>query len=160
MRRWLDDCATVVRRAYQAATKRPAVRDRLHARGRDHQLDKARSAAYADRAALMTLLEQMARLAMAGAQLNELLVFSETLREKAFELAGPTPRSLDQLDLEEAKLDGHEDLQQIRRRVHGKTPVALLEEAETALAIAAINLERARACRIAAAGLAAQERAS
>lgn len=150
LRRWLDECADVVARTYQAATRREAVRNRLHAAGRDHQLDKARSRAHSDKAALMTVIEQMSRIAQAGGTLEELLSFPELLAEAAYDLAGTTPRSLDHLDLEESKLDSLEDILQMRRRVHGHTPAALREEAELLSRMASLCTERARACRTAA----------
>lgn len=147
LRAWLDDCVETVRRAYAAATRRAVVRERLHASGRDHQLDKARSHAYADRAALAVVLGQMGRIAAAGGTLEELLGFGQVLTEAAYDLARVQPRTLDCIDLEEQRLDGHEDVLQLRRRIHGETPAALREEAELCARVAALYTERARTCR-------------
>lgn len=147
-KRWLDDCAELARRVYAGAMRRAYVRRQLHAQGRDHQLDKAASRAYADRSALVTVIYQMRRLAGAGGTLAELLGFAEALHEVAFELAGAAPRELHALDLEEQRLGGMENDLQILRRIRGAHPDRLREEAELRSRIAALNLEAARALRI------------
>ncbi|MBX3173248.1 MAG: hypothetical protein KF709_02495 [Gemmatimonadaceae bacterium] len=151
--RFVGDCDAVVRRAYAAVMKRGAVRRALHAGGRDHQLDKAHSKAYAGQSALAVVMHQMERLRRSGANLAELLRFAEVLYETAFELAGAVPRSLDAIDLEEQRMDADEDVLQMRRRVNGATTAGLYEEADLCARVAATMSERARALRLQAMAL-------
>ncbi len=137
------DPLTLVRRTYAAALKRGAVRRGLHAHGRDHQLDKAHSLAYAHSSALAVLMDQMQRLRRAGCTLEELMRFPETLYEHALELAGNAMRCLDSLDLMESRLDADQDLRQMQRRVHGETAEALRQEADICSHVAAVNTELA-----------------
>jgi hypothetical protein len=137
----------VVRRTYAAVMRRGAVRRALHAHGRDHQLDKAHSRAYAHDSALAKLRDQMTRCARAGATLEELLRIPELLYEHAFLLKGPARRTLDALDSEEARIDAEEDVVQMRRRIRGETPATNREEADLAARLATINTERSIALR-------------
>lgn len=143
----ITDDGDLVRRTYAAVMRRGAVRRALHAHGRDHQIDKAHSRAYAHDSALAKLRDQMSRFAKAGCTLEELLRIPELLYEHAFLLKGPARRSLDALDLEEARIDAEEDVIQLRRRVRGETPAGNREEADIAARLATINTERAIALR-------------
>jgi hypothetical protein len=145
-RRFVDECVELVRRAYVGTMLREAVRQKLNAAGRDHQLDKARSKAYADASALATVAAQVKRLAAAGTRLEELLRLPEALYLIVLDLAGDTPRSLDQIDQDETRLNGRENDMQMHRRVHGETPARLREEAEIAQRLVTLNAERARSC--------------
>jgi hypothetical protein len=135
--------ATLARRTYAAALKRGAVRRKLHAHTRDHQLDKAHSKAYAHSSALAVVMDQMERLSDADSTLEELMRFPETLYEHALELAGRTMRSLDALDLDESRLDADQDMKQMQRRVHGESPATLRREADVCSHVASVNTELA-----------------
>lgn len=148
VRQYILDVTDVVRRTYAAVMRRAAVRRALHAHGRDHQLDKAHSRAYAHSSALAVLHDQMKRLSDAGATLEELLRLPESLYEYAFLLKGPQRRSLDAIDSEEARVDAEEDIVQMRRRVRGETPAGNREEADVCARMATLNTERAIALRV------------
>lgn len=148
VRRYVLDLSDLVRRTYAAVMRRGSVRRALHAGGRDHQLDKAHSRAYAHSSALAVLLEQMARLDRAGATLEELLRIPEALYEHAFMLKGPARRTLDAIDSDESRVDADEDVLQMRRRVRGETPAGNREEADVSARLATLNTERAIALRV------------
>lgn len=148
LRRFLDEAVTWAQRTYVGAMRRASVRRELHRFARDHQLDKARSSAYAAHSALVTVIAQMTRLWRAGANLAELLRFGECLLMVARALAATAPRSLDVLDLEEQRLDGYEDEQQMRRNVRPHTAAGLVEEIATCERLVAVNSERALALRV------------
>lgn len=148
MHQYILDVTDTVRRTYAAVLRRAAVRRALHAGGRDHQLDKAHSRAYAHSSALAVLHDQMRRCSRAGATLEELLRLPESLYEYAFLLKGPQRRSLDAIDSEEARADADEDILQMRRRVRGETPAGNREEADVCARLATLNTERAIALRV------------
>lgn len=139
----LGDIAESTRRVYAAVLKRGVVRRKLHAHGRDHQLDRAHSKAHAHSSALAVVREQMQRLSTAGATLEELMRFPEALYAHALELVGQAMRCLDSLDLAESKLDSDEELKQMLRRIHGESPAALRMEAEVRSHVACVNTEMA-----------------
>ncbi len=134
------------RRVYVALTARSGVRARLHARGRDHALDKARSRAYAHESALARLTLELLALREAGASAAELERVVVHVRQVVM-FAGPDPRALDLLDAHETRVDGLEDELAMRRRIRGATVDELLEEAHTRDHVAAINTELARRLR-------------
>lgn len=155
---FVRDTTRAVHAAYLGLMRRAAVRRALHRGGRDHQLDRARSKAHVDTSALMVCAQQQGRLHAAGATLAELLLPAEVLYEHAHLLAGEAPRELDVIDLEEERLSALENVQQMRRRVHGPNPASLLEEAEIRTRLATLNTEAARACRILAMTVESQAR--
>lgn len=146
--RFLDEAVTWAQRAYVGAMRRASVRRELHRFARDRQLDKARATGTAAHSALVTVIAQMTRLWRAGANLAELLRFGECLLMVARALAATAPRSLDVLDLEEQRLDGYEDEQQMRRNVRPHTAAGLVEEIATCERLVAVNSERALALRV------------
>lgn len=142
------DVSDVVRRTYAAVLRRGAVRRALHAGGRDHQIDKAHSRAYAHTSALAVLHYQMERLEKAGATLEELLRIPESLYEFAFLIKGTHRRTLDAIDSEESRVDADEDILQMRRRIRGETAPGLREEADVLARLATLSTERAIVLRV------------
>lgn len=133
--------------AYKHAMRRRAVRQEAHRFARDHQLDKACSTAYAADAPAMTFVRQLVRLWRAGSTMAELTQLAEVPLRAVIELAGDQPRALDHIDIEEQRLDGEEDMLQLRRRIHPLTPAGLREEADLCVRAAAVYQERAAALR-------------
>lgn len=137
------DSAEATRRTYAALLKRGVVRRKLHAQGRDHQLDRAHSRAHAHGSALAVLKDQMRRCRDAGCTLEELMRIPEALYAHALELAGHSVRCLDSLDMAESKLDADQDIKQMQRRIHGESPAALRLEADVCSHVASVNTELA-----------------
>lgn len=153
---FLDQCVEQARGGYVQAMRRLSVRRELHRFARDHQLDRARSRAHAGEAPAMTFVRQLVRLWRADATPAELYQLAAFPLRAVQQLVGGELRGLDQIDLEETRLDGQEDELQIRRRIlaakpHGVTPAALREEAALCAQAVALYQERERALLAAAA---------
>ena len=141
--RWVETS----QRAYKHAMRRRAVRLEAHRFTRDHQLDKACSTTYAADAPAMTFVRQLVRLWRAGSTLAELTQLAEVPLRAVIDLAGGSLRALDHIDLEEQRLDGEEDMLQLRRRIHPLTAPGLRDEADVCVRAAAVYQERAAALR-------------
>jgi hypothetical protein len=158
--RWVEQLFTELadnaRRRYLFAQRRREVRRALHQARRDHPLYRACSKAHAETSPAMTFARQLGRLFMAGASEAELTQLAQFPMIVLRRLCGGVVRSLDEIDMEEQRLDGPEDERQLRRRIMERQPrglsaAMLREEAAENSRLSAIYLEREHALLLLAA---------
>jgi hypothetical protein len=152
--RWIEqlfsELSDNARRRYVVAQQRAELRRALHHERRDNPLYRACSKAHAETSPAMTFAKQLGRLFMAGATEAELTQLAEFPMVVVRRMCGGTARSLDEIDMEEQRLDGPEDERQLRRRIMERQPrglsaAMLREEAAECARLSAIYLEREHA---------------